>query len=88
MFVTDTPVVPMQYDIFFIKAQLLAEFRYEIHAGLEFWATSLRFERCALSVMGRLVPAHFRCSYNLRESARNHLLYRIPWFYQGFEMFQ
>lgn len=36
-------------------------------------------------MLGRFVPAYFRCPYNLTETARGHLLCRITTFYKRLE---
>ena len=41
-----------------------------------------------LSTLGRFVPFHFYCAYNLTEVARDRLLVRIPNAYSDLEVCQ
>jgi len=60
------------------RSILLSDFRYRRRAETEYWDTQIRLERRALSVMGRFVPYHLRCMWNLREHARDRLGVKVP----------
>lgn len=49
---------------------------------MDFWEVNVRFERRCLSVLGRFLPANFRCLYNLTKVAQDCLLCKIPLFYK------
>lgn len=71
--------------ICFPKVLLQARFMYESLRGIDYWESSVRFERRALSVLGRFVPAHFRCAYNVTKTTRGRLPCRITGFYKRLE---
>lgn len=54
------------------------DFRYVDRSATVYWATQLPWERRALSVLGRFVPFHLQCCYNLTEGARDRIFPRIP----------
>jgi len=60
------------------RSILPSDFRYRRRADTDYWDTQIRLERRALSVMGRFVPYHLRCVWNLREHARDRLAVKIP----------
>ena len=60
------------------RSILPSDFRYRRRADMEYWDTQIRLERRAMSVMGRFVPYHLRCVWNLQEHARDRLAVKLP----------
>lgn len=57
---------------------LKSHFRYEDRSSSTYWTTQLAWERRTLSALGRFVPYHLLCCYNLTEQARDRLFPLIP----------
>lgn len=70
------------------RAILTAQFRYAHLSESVYWNTQGRWERRTLSALGRFVPFHLLCCYNLRQKARDRLLIRILAKYACIESFR
>ena len=68
------------------RATIPAQFRYVNQLDSDYWCEQQRWERRVLSSLGRFIPFHFCCAYNMTEVARDRLLARIPASYSELEV--
>lgn len=60
------------------RAIFVSHFRYEDRSSSSYWNYEVKWKRRILSPLGRFVPYHLLCSYNLTEAAINRLFVFIP----------
>ena len=65
---------------------LPSDFRYQRRAGMDYWDSQIREERKAMSVLGRFMPYHMRCMFELTEAARGRMGVRIHEIYSRLAM--
>jgi hypothetical protein len=70
------------------RAIIRSEFRYKRMSDSEVWSVHAPWERRTLSALGRFVPYHMSCCYNLTEAARDRLIVRLPVAYRTLQACQ